>query len=257
MSDFRIKPNRSFIKVNRKFYLLGIFGIAMGALEAIVVVYLRQMYYPLGFDFPLTFLSPQMTSVEWLREAATIIMLVYIGMIAGRNSLQRFAYFLYTFAIWDIFYYAWLKLLLDWPSSFFTWDILFLIPVPWIGPMLAPIICSLTMILFSGMIIYLQERGPLFKIKWYEWSLIITGMLIILVTFVWDYSKIMINDGLLSKFWILTNDQQLLKNILNYHPVFYNWTVFIMGEILMLGAFILIFRRVKSDKYQRGVNPIL
>ncbi|HAH25853.1 MAG TPA: hypothetical protein DCL77_19200 [Prolixibacteraceae bacterium] len=231
-----------------KIYLLAVFAIAMGALEAIVVVYLRQLYYPLGFNFPLGFLSPQMLSVEWLREAATIVMLFYIGMIAGENPLQRFAYFLYTFAIWDIFYYAWLKVLLNWPSSFLTWDILFLIPVPWIGPVLAPIICSLTMILFSGMIIHFQKRGYVFKIKPVEWGLIVAGVIIILGTFMWDYSKIIIDDGLLSRFWILTKDQQLLKNILNYHPTTYNWMAFLLGEILMLGAIILIFRRIKSNK---------
>lgn len=73
----------SFVNVHRHFYLLGLFGIAMGALEAIVVVYLRQIYYPLGFDFPLTLIFPQMISVEWLREVATILMLISIGMIDG------------------------------------------------------------------------------------------------------------------------------------------------------------------------------
>lgn len=246
MNNQTIKTNRPFVKVYRNFYLLAVFAIAMGALEAIVVVYLRQLYYPLGFDFPLTFLSPQMLSVEWLREAATIVMLLFIGIIAGKNPLQRFAWFLYTFAIWDILYYVWLKVLLNWPSSFFTWDILFLIPVPWIGPVLAPIICSLTMILFSVMIIYFQERAYAFKIKPIEWALIVTGVIIILGTFMWDYSKIIIHDGLLSKFWIRTNDQQLLKNILNYQPTHYNWMVFLLGEILMLSVIALILRRVKS-----------
>ena len=254
MSDRITKTNRSFVKVDRNFYLLALFGIAMGALEAIVVVYLRQIYYPLGFEFPLMFLSPQMLSVEWLREVATIVMLVCIGMVAGKNSLQRFAWFLYSFAIWDIFYYLWLMLLLDWPSSFFTWDILFLIPVPWIGPVLAPVICSLTMILLAGIIIHLQKKGYAFKIKFQEWSLIIVGALIILGTFMWDYSKIIINDGLISRFWILANDKQLLENILNFHPTHYNWVAFILGEIVILCALALMFRRVKSNDYLKSAE---
>ena len=249
MSELNSKIMPSSVKIHRNFYLLGLFGIAMGALEAIVVIYLRQIYYPQGFEFPLTFLSPQMLSVEWLREVATIVMLITIGMIEGENSLQRFAWFLYSFAIWDIFYYVWLKLLLDWPSTLFTWDILFLIPVPWIGPVLAPVICSLTMILFSGIIIHLQERGSVFRIKFQEWSLILIGVFIILGTFIWDYSEIIMNDGLISRFWILANEKHLLKNILNYHPPHYNWVAFILGETIILSALALMFRRAKSNEY--------
>jgi len=246
MSDLINKANQSSIKVHRNYYLLGLFGIAMGALEAIVVVYLRQIYYPLGFDFPLTLISPQMIAVEWLREVSTIIMLLSIGMIAGKNSLQRFACFLYSFAIWDLFYYVWLKLLLNWPSSFLTWDILFLIPIPWVGPVLAPVICSLTMILFSAIIIYSQERGAAFKIQSLEWSLIFSGVIIMLGTFMWDYSEIVLKEGTISKFWSLANDEHFLKVLLSYNPTHFNWVVFMIGEIIILCAIALMFRRVES-----------
>ena len=136
-------PNLSSAKIRRTFVWLGIFSVAMAFLEAIVVVYLRQLYYPQGFDFPLSPLAPKTIAMEWLREIATIIMLVAVGAIAGKNPLQKFASFLYSFAVWDIFYYVGLKLILDWPSSLLTWDILFLFPVRWIGPVLAPVICSL------------------------------------------------------------------------------------------------------------------
>ncbi len=86
----------------------------MGFLEAIVVVYLRQIYHPQGFDFPLGAVSPIMLSFEWLREIATIVMLVALAALAATNFLQKFCYFLYSFAVWDIFYYLGLKLLLDW-----------------------------------------------------------------------------------------------------------------------------------------------
>ena len=248
MNDLINKTNWSPIKVHRNFYLLGLFGIAMGALEAIVVVYLRQIYYPMGFDFPLALISPQMISVEWFREIATIIMLISIGMIAGKNSLERFSYFLYTFAIWDLFYYILLKLLLNWPSSFFTWDILFLIPVPWIGPVLAPVICSLTMMLLSGIIINSQHRDTAFKIKLVEWSLIFSGALIILGTFMWDYSEIVIKEDSISRFWTQSNYKHFLTNISSYHPTHYNWDAFVLGEIIILSAIILMYGRVESKK---------
>ncbi|MGB9762966.1 MAG: hypothetical protein ACPLW7_03020 [Minisyncoccia bacterium] len=159
-----------FLK-NKKFVLLGIFGIAMGAVEAIVVVYLRELYYPKGFEFPLTLLSLKFLFIEWIREISTIVMLVMIGVTIGKDFLQKLSYFLYTFAIWDIFYYIWLKILLNWPSSIFTWDILFLIPVPWIGPVLTPIICSLTMILITVTIIALEEKGYKAEVNSHEWCL--------------------------------------------------------------------------------------
>lgn len=247
MSQITATTNRSCVNFPINYYALGIFAIAMGALEAIVVVYVRQIYYPEGFDFPLTFLSSQMIAIEWIREVATIVMLGCIGIIAGRNWLQRLACFLYCFAIWDIFYYIWLKLLINWPASFLTWDILFLIPVPWIGPVLAPVICSLTMILMAGIIINAQYRNEAFRIKSFEWSLIFLGALIILGTFIWDYSRIIIRDGFFSRFWTLADDHQFQQIISAFDPTHYRWVVFIIGEICILSALALIFRRAKPD----------
>jgi len=128
------------------------FAIAMAFVESAVVVYLRELYYPEGFNFPLVLLPGRIALTEFLREIATLIMLLGIGFLAGRNFRQRFAWFIYSFAIWDIFYYVFLKLILDWPSSWLTWDILFLIPVIWTGPVLAPVLVSLTMIILSSII---------------------------------------------------------------------------------------------------------
>ena len=36
-----------------KVLALTLFSIAMGLLEAVVVMYLRELYYPAGFAFPL------------------------------------------------------------------------------------------------------------------------------------------------------------------------------------------------------------
>lgn len=229
--------------ISRNYFLIGLFAVAMAALEAIVVVYLRQLYYPVGFDFPLTMLTSKMVSVEWLREAATIAMLITLGMISGKTSLQRFAWFLYCFAIWDIFYYIWLKVLLNWPASLLTWDILFLIPVPWVGPVLAPVICSVTMILLAAVIFYLQGKDNYFSIKATEWTVMIIGVMIILISFMWDYASIIIKDGLLSKFWVLTNDTHLLSNVLTFIPTTYCWAAFIVGEILILTAIVSMVRR--------------
>jgi len=241
------KMNRSFAKIYRNFILLAVFSIAMGALEGIVVIYLRQIYYPKGFDFPLALFSPQMFFIEWIREASTILMLVCIGIIAGENFCERLSYFLYAFAIWDISYYVWLKIFLNWPPSFLTWDILFLIPVPWVGPVLAPIICSLTMILIASSIVNLQQKGCTLTIKLSEYALAIVGAFIIFFTFIWDYSKIIIEEGFCSNFLTLAKNEHLRQIISQYKPTHYNWYLFALGETLILCALTLVVRRTKSS----------
>ncbi|MHB1922742.1 MAG: hypothetical protein ACYCOO_10955, partial [Chitinophagaceae bacterium] len=138
---------------------LTLFSVAMGYLETTVVVYLRLIFYPHGFHFPLVALSGQVAGIEILRESATLVMLICIGGLVGKNALQRLGVFMYCFGVWDITYYIFLKLLLGWPSSWNTWDILFLIPVPWVGPVWAPCILSMTLIFFASLIAYFQLKG--------------------------------------------------------------------------------------------------
>src|SRR5438552_17420475 len=110
----------------------------MGVLEGAVVVYLRRLYFHGGFQFPLRFVDTDIAVIEVIREAATLVMLGAVGVLAGRNRGERFALFLYAFGIWDLVYYAFLKLAIGWPESFLTWDILFLLPVPCVGPVITP-----------------------------------------------------------------------------------------------------------------------
>ncbi len=236
----------SFTKTQKTFYLVAIYSIAMGFLEAIVVIYLRQLYYTNGFDFPIQTFPPRMLSIEWLREIVTIVMLVTIGLLAGKNPLQKFLYFLYSFGVWDIFYYIGLKLLINWPSSFLTWDILFLIPVTWIGPVLAPIICSLTMIVLAKSLVCLQEKGCTVKIRSSEWIALISGAFIIFCTFILDYTKIIAKEGFLSDFWKLAENEEFQQTISQYKPTYYNWYLFSAGELLILLSLILIVRRAKG-----------
>src|SRR5580700_5945650 len=115
-------------KLYRTVILLTVFSIAMGFMESAVVIYLRALYYPHGFDFPLLPVTPQISYVEFFREAATIVMLLIIGKLAGRNPAEKFSFFLFCFAVWDITYYVFLYVVLKWPPSLYTWDVLFFIP---------------------------------------------------------------------------------------------------------------------------------
>jgi hypothetical protein len=125
-----------------KLLLLAIFGIAMAHLEGVVVVYLRKALGMLDTEsnkesiekFPTRYLKIEMT-----REAATIIMLIVIAYLAGGSWIEKGVFFLWTFAFWDLFYYLSLYILIKWPPSFRTIDVLFLIPRPWIAPVWFPI----------------------------------------------------------------------------------------------------------------------
>jgi len=142
-----------------KLSLLALFGIAMAHLEGVVVVYLRKALGILDAEsnkrsvgkFPKRFLN-----IEISREAATIIMLLAIAYLVGSTWLERGIFFLWTFAFWDLFYYLSLYILIKWPSTFKTSDVLFLIPVPWIAPVWFPIsVSSLTIIVIS--VLYLAN----------------------------------------------------------------------------------------------------
>lgn len=143
----------------KRLCIIIIFSIAFGYIEAAVVVYLRQIFHPDGFNFPLIVFSIESLWRRFLlteigREAATIVLIFTGAWLFGRNHQQRFAYFLIIFAVWDIFYYVWLKVLLNWPASIMDWDILFLIPVTWASPVLYPVLISVTLIVFALMILY-------------------------------------------------------------------------------------------------------
>jgi len=84
--------------------LLTVFSVAMGFMETAVVVYLRKIYYPNGFQFPLVPIDNDIILTEIIREAATLIMLIGAGIFTGRNRSEKFGFFLFSFAIWDIFY---------------------------------------------------------------------------------------------------------------------------------------------------------
>ncbi|MDM7913877.1 MAG: hypothetical protein QUU85_01235, partial [Candidatus Eisenbacteria bacterium] len=113
-------------------WIVLIYSIAMGVLEAAVVVYLRRIYYPAGFGLPLVAMDPFVLRVEIAREAATIVMIACVALLAAPQPWSRLMAFLVVFGAWDLAYYAGLKLWLGWPARLFEPDILFLIPKVWV-----------------------------------------------------------------------------------------------------------------------------
>jgi hypothetical protein len=142
----------------------GIFGIAFGFVEAAAVIYLREIlsflvfmgadannaFHPLrSFQQVeiLTRLPTELIRIEFFREAATIIMILAIAFLTVRHWRERWAIFFWVFAFWDIFYYVWLWVMIKWPPSLTTPDILFLIPVAWVSQVWFPLLVSLLVIL--------------------------------------------------------------------------------------------------------------
>ena len=170
----------------KKFFWIMVFSISMALVEAGIVIYLRAIYYPEGFSFPLVMITTEHFVFEIAREAATIFMLISVSALIGKQFWEKFAYFLLCFGIWDIFYYVWLKLAIGWPLSLLDWDILFLIPLPWIGPVIAPVTIAITMVLAGFIILFLFKKGYDFRPPLSAWIMTILGTLIILYSFMRD-----------------------------------------------------------------------
>lgn len=208
--------------IGRGLFNVTAFAFAMANVETMIVVYLRRLYYPDGFQFPLVVIDVPTFLLELLREAATVVMLATFGIAAGRTKVGRFAYFMIGFGLWDIFYYVWLKLILNWPASLLTWDILFLIPVPWIGPVIAPVSVACTLIGMGVVMLRLEARGPVLPAGKAVWSAQVIGTLIIIYSFTIDVWPRLDADGtLLSQFV----------------PVTYHWWMLILGQLLAIGTF--------------------
>jgi hypothetical protein len=131
---------------------LAIYALAMACVESALVVYLRDLYYPANprAIFPLALLDHRHLAIELLREFATLVMIGAVAWFAARDGVRRFAAFVYVFGLWDMFYYAWLKAFIDWPATWQEWDVLFLIPWPWLGPWLAPVVIALVFVPWGG-----------------------------------------------------------------------------------------------------------
>lgn len=169
---------------------LALFGVAFGLLEAAVVVYLRELYYPDGFRFPIVIIEQRIAIIELVRELATLLMLLGVAMAVGRDAMHRFFVFAFLFGVWDIVYYAGLWAFIGWPPSLMTWDVLFLIPVPWLGPVLYPVIVSLFLVAGFGVHELLHARGLEVRLSKGEWGAAVAGALTIIVAFCWNWRTV-------------------------------------------------------------------
>jgi len=204
------------------------FGVAFAYIESSVVVYLREIYYPNGFRFPLNLVFCKIGVIELGREAMTMVMLYTVAFISGKSRYQRWSYFLFLFGVWDIFYYIWLKVFIDWPDSLFTWDILFLLPVPWTSPVFAVLTVACLITIFGVIGIFMEYAGYRLKPKWYHWILAIGGSLIIYYSFTCDW-KLIAKNGI---------------------PLYYPWWILFLGDYILFGTSLHIIHQSIKSKAQ-------
>jgi hypothetical protein len=206
------------------------FAIAMAWVESAVVFYLRTMidriepYQP----NPLP-VADGIGLAEVVRELATLIMLLTVGCLAGRNARTRLGYTLVTFGVWDIFYYVFLKLLTPWPRSLLDWDVLFLVPLPWWGPVIAPISIALLMICWGTLVTQFEREDRPLCSSWKAWCVNLIGVAVALFVFMEDAVH------------VARHGAQALRELL---PAQFNWPLFIMALALMSAPVVEIVRRL-------------
>lgn len=215
--------------MKKNLFVLTLFSISMAMLESAVVIYLRALYYPQGFKFPVETLGSTILITELFRELATLIMLATIGYMNGETKTERIGAFFFSFGVWDIFYYVFLKILLNWPANILDWDLLFLLPIPWIGPVLAPCLISLTLIGIYLLILYKKQQGVTISLHRTFWLLAALGFTMMLYTFMADAAKVLMEVS-------QANNFDLLRDIRSLIPKQYNWPFFLLGEAVVLGA---------------------
>jgi hypothetical protein len=209
----RLAPERE------RWLIVVVFAVAMAWLEAATVYYLRVLtdrVVPYQAD-PLP-MGGLLGQVELVREAATLIMLLTVGMLAARRWKDRFAYALIAFGVWDIFYYLFLRLVSDWPKSALDWDVLFLLPLPWWGPVLAPVCIALLMIIWGTLETQVAEPAPGTALTRTLWGLSGLGIALGLYVFMADSLR-SIPQGL-----------EVTRSTL---PTSFNWSVFCTALALM------------------------
>lgn len=166
----------------RRLVVVAVFAVAMALLEAVVVVYIRRLLVITDEQVSLGYL---LTTEVW-REAATLVMLAAVGWLAGRRRAERLAFSLFAFGLWDIWYYVWLWVFIDWPGDLLDWDILFLIPLRWWGPVLSPMLIAVLMSVSAALAVRRLERGERLEITPARVGGVMAGGMLALYVFMSD-----------------------------------------------------------------------
>ena len=198
----------------KRFLWVAAYAIAMALLEAVVVAYLRAL---IQVTDQAVALGPYL-AMEIGREVGTLTMLAAVGWLAGRQTGDRLACGAFAFGLWDIAYYAWLKVLLDWPANLLDWDILFLVPLRWWGPVLAPMLIAVLVCVSAVVAVVRVERGNRLAITPARVGALAVGGLLALYAFMADSLHALLGGR---------SDWATLR------PTFFPWLLFLAALALM------------------------
>lgn len=227
----------------RRWCVVVIYAAAMAWVEAAVVFYIRSHIHRLvpyqpdplplagGFGF-----------AEVVREFATVVMLASVGWLAGHTRRTRIAFSLLAFGVWDIAYYVWLVPLTGWPRSIADWDILFLIPLPWWGPVWAPVSIALVMIAFGTVVaVFDSEDRPLVAGRT-SWTMAALGSVVAVYVFTADSLRAVWTEPSVSS----------LRTLL---PESYNWPLFLVALLLLAAPLVSVALQLRTNLLaERSVN---
>src|SRR5262245_2184702 len=225
-----MNSNRNY---SARWLTVATFAAAMAWVESAVVFYLRTMIDRIEpyQTMPLP-VAGGIGAIEMTRELSTLIMLLTIGLLAGRNWRSRLGYTAIAFGVWDIFYYVFLKVMCGWPHTLMDWDILFLLPLPWWGPVLAPMLIALLMIMWGTLAQFERTRAP-----WLSnvtvWGIALIGMTLALYVFMADTLRVA-NQGV-----------DVIRTVL---PEQFNWPLFCIALALMTAPAVQLSLRLRSNR---------
>ncbi|MCS5661035.1 MAG: hypothetical protein NZ842_11600 [Dehalococcoidia bacterium] len=203
----------------KKLLWLTLFGVGFAMVEAAVVIYLRQLLHVEGSNITLSGIPRGIFTVEIVREFTTLVMLISVGVLAGSRPMGRFGSFIIAFGVWDIFYYVFLSMFHGWPRSFLDWDLLFLIPVPWMAPVLAPVLVSCGLIFSGYWLLIREQQKKRIVVSLSDWIIEAVATVLILYSF--------------------TNNNSVST------PEVFSWIIFLAGLVLGVGYF--VWRMMKSS----------
>ncbi len=228
-------------QTSTRWLLVVVFAVAMAWVEAASVYYLRMMVDRLDpYQANPLPMSGILEPVELVREAATLVMLLTIGMLAGRSARTRLGYMAIAFGVWDISYYVFLKLICGWPKSLFDWDVLFLLPLPWWGPVLAPVCIALLMLVWGTLVSQRAVRSPARSAAstWW-WRVNWLGVALALYAFMADSLRA-VQDGL-----------DATRTVV---PTAFDWPVFVVALAFMAAPVVHTAWRMRPMNLRQAIR---
>jgi hypothetical protein len=224
-----------------RWFVVAVFAIAMAWIEAATVYYLRVMIDRIDpYQANPLPIRGTLGEIELMREAATLVMLLTVGMLAGRTRYAKLGYAAVAFGLWDIFYYLFLRVMDQWPRSLLDWDILFLLPLPWWGPVLAPVLIAALMVVGGTLASQGGDATPASALTRTLWRLQWLGIALALYVFMAD-SLHGVQQGL---------------DVTKILPAAFNWNVYGVAFLLLAAPVADLGWRMRPRRQELPVGSV-